>query len=265
MECFYCLQEVKDGAIVCPHCGRDLAAFKLVKPTEERVSQLEGRVTALETLMSDTSSSLGAQRGEEQPSGNEADVERDRTMPTARVVVVMALVISASYWTLEVVFSFVSAGRAVPAVASFVLLPLFAGGIGGFSWPWQSFRAYGLCALLVSLLAVTDSVFTLLRVGPAGPAVLIVDFVGAFSVGALFFSGLRFGDLAARRRRWRKAGGPTEKEVDHLSRQRAAKLVERSGATAPSPTTTLVIQALGPAIVGLIGTLAATILTVYFD
>src|SRR3712207_9571446 len=53
MECPYCLEEVKDGAAACPHCGRDLSAFKLIKPTMDRVSALEKRIDSLEARISE--------------------------------------------------------------------------------------------------------------------------------------------------------------------------------------------------------------------
>ena len=48
MECPYCLEEVKEAAVVCSHCGRDLSAFKLIAPTLEKVSDFEKRLSSLE-------------------------------------------------------------------------------------------------------------------------------------------------------------------------------------------------------------------------
>src|SRR5215218_4194246 len=52
MECPYCHEEVKEAAVVCGHCGRDLSAFKLIAPTLEKVSDFEERLSSLEKQLS---------------------------------------------------------------------------------------------------------------------------------------------------------------------------------------------------------------------
>lgn len=44
MQCPYCAESIKDGAVVCKHCDRDLTFFK---PLFERLSDLEKRVADL--------------------------------------------------------------------------------------------------------------------------------------------------------------------------------------------------------------------------
>ena len=46
MRCPYCISEIDDAAIACPHCTRDLYLFK---PLLQRIAELEARVAAVES------------------------------------------------------------------------------------------------------------------------------------------------------------------------------------------------------------------------
>lgn len=47
MRCPYCVSEIDESALACPHCARDLYLFK---PLLQRIAELEVRVATLETV-----------------------------------------------------------------------------------------------------------------------------------------------------------------------------------------------------------------------
>src|SRR3712207_1086636 len=136
MECPYCLEEVKDGAAACPHCGRDLSAFKLIKPTMDRVSALENRLDALEARISDLSPSSQTPRMEDeqpiQPLGDQSTQERRRAPPGVALVAGVVAVFTPLIAVAPILLLTSSDYNLVAFTLLFLLTPFLAGGVAGY-------------------------------------------------------------------------------------------------------------------------------------
>jgi hypothetical protein len=150
-------------------------------------------------------------------------------------------------------------------LSTIVLLvaPFLAGGVAGFLWWGTHRRTYALYGLIVGVLSGVLLNVVLEAVNAEWS--LAVCVVVGFSMATLFISGILFGDLAERRRSWEVTGGPTPQEVRNLSKQPVARLARASGSGNLSPSTTLFIQALGPGIIGFVGTITTTLITIYLS
>ena len=264
MECPYCLEEVKDGAAACPHCGRDLSAFKLIKPIMDRVSALENRLDSLEARISEPRSpSSQTPRMEDkqpvQPLSEQSAQERRRAPPGVALVAGVIAAFTPLIAVAPILLLTSSDYNLVAYTLLLLVTPFLAGGVAGYFWWGRRRLIYASYGLIVGLLAMLG-LSVVQRSIDFGNAAL------GFSTATLFVSGLLFGDLYEKRRRWRSQGGPTQQEErESVSVRAAGELAKLSDSRGPSPTTTLLIQALGPAIVGLIGTVSTTLITVFLS
>jgi hypothetical protein len=88
MKCPYCAEDIKDEAIVCPQCRRDLTFFK---PLDKRLQAIDSELAALTECVSKISAHLDRQRadGNENPEAKAPVVKLKK--PTVWQMLLMVL------------------------------------------------------------------------------------------------------------------------------------------------------------------------------
>jgi hypothetical protein len=238
MKCPYCAEEIKDEAIVCRYCARDLSFFK---PMLERISSLEDQVAELSALIDDVRGRTQLHAATSSPGPKHHFAFWRRVL----AVLLPALLITVSAYLRETVVVLLLHASVVPF-----------GFWAGIGWHGKHLKDYVLLGSAVGLLGGTGALLVQRSAlwGLENPILASLIYLAIELLGAatLFVSGALFADLVERKRH------PDLYETPEFAR-RVGRRIAGPG-KAPNPTTIALVQAMGPASLGLIGTIITILL-----
>jgi hypothetical protein len=141
LNCPFCDEEIKDTALVCKHCGRDLM---ILRPVLQRFEDLEARLEAVETALQTLSGHVDTVRSRDLTAGTSPVDVKDFGKSLARLCLLIALLLVA-HWVIIGVFDL---NTLVLRLVS-ILIPLPFGLLGP-----KSLRATIWTAMVAGIVSV---------------------------------------------------------------------------------------------------------------